>query len=133
VPAPGTAGPTNFDGRLVYYAYENLDTGFVIRGTGRSGEDIAKQVFFPPNSRFLQFLFDPSTMTVSSGGFTTPGSGLSVQLPPIDFEPPYDEDYHDMVLLDPYEPPLGGDLDLDGLSDDIEFVLGSDPHKWSTC
>ncbi len=129
---PRTAGAAALDGRLFYYAYINLENGFVTRGTSTSPEAMARQLFFPPNTRFLQMIADPVGPRVASAAFTTPDSGIPVQLPEIDLEYPYHESYGAAVILDPFEPPFGGDTDGDGLSDDIEFVIGSNPLAWST-
>ena len=131
-PVSPIAAPPPLGDRLFYYAYDNLDSGFVTRGSARSLDEISSNVFFTPNTRYLQFIFDPKTMTISSSAFTTPASGLQVELPDVLLEPPYTQDFEEYVVLDGKEPPLGGDSDSDGLSDDIEFVIGTNPHQWST-
>ena len=108
-----------------FYAFYDLDSRLTLRGKTTSYANIFNQVFTPANSRFLQFFFLPSEMKISSAAFTTPAAGRSYLIPNIDLEPPYEKNYSEYLFLEEGEPPLGGDSDQDGLSDDIEFVIGT--------
>jgi hypothetical protein len=96
------------------YSLEDLDTGFVQRGSTELGGAISG-IFLAPNTRYrLRRLF-PSTLTFSEVEFTSAASGQSTLIP-----------------RGGWSSDNSGDSDADGLSDLLEFVLGTNPNALDT-
>ena len=94
-----------------YYAIENLDSGQVTRrGTTTSAGIPSNGLILAPLTNYREWLFNAGNGFVGFTDFTTPTSGSTFSIPPITLRPP-----------------LTPDSDGDGLSDDAEFVVGSNP------
>ena len=89
---------------------------------------MVNQLALAPNTRYLQFVFDPSLMMEARGAFTTPASGVPYHLPNIQLRPPFLGDFSQDVILDPGEPSFSGTTPS-GLTYQEAFTLGTDPTK----
>ena len=99
-----------------FYSIENLDTGaFIRRGTTGSNGVSSGSVILLPNSNYREWLFDRETGQIGFQDFRTAPPGQRSTIPPI------------RLGL-----PLGSDSDGDGLTDDVEFVLGTAPNNPDT-
>ncbi len=101
----------NLQPGLHYFALLNVDTlQFVQRGiTGDNG--IAhKNLILAPNTHYRHFILQASTLDLGSSDFTTPNAGANVTLP--------------AILLAPSN---ASDSDADGLPDNTEVIVGTDP------
>ena len=110
--AEGGAVP---EGGKVYYAFQNLDNGFVVRGKSNSDGSITG-VFLAPNAHIRELILDPRTLDTGSTSFTTPTSGASYNV-------------GTSIELRPSQYP---DSFGDGLSDDATFILGITPQQLAT-
>lgn len=98
-------------GRPLFYALENLDTGFIVRNKTSAAGTI-NNLNASANARYRIWLFDPLTLKLGVSVFETPGSGARVAGPG--------------VILETAEEPDG---DGDGLDDTAEFILGTNPAR----
>jgi hypothetical protein len=99
---------------LHYFAFENLDAGRVdLRGTaGSNGVAHAGGIALAPNTRYRHTILQAATLLIGSTEFETPASGRRFALPPI-------------VV----GPSSASDSDGDGLPDDGELVMGTNPQN----
>jgi hypothetical protein len=99
-----------------YYAVENLDNGQVVRRDVVSSNGIPSGgLILAPQTRYRQWLFQADNGFIGFTEFTTPTAGSAFNIP-----------------ATPLRPPVTPDSDGDGLSDDAEFVLGTNPLKRDT-
>ena len=97
---------------LHYFAILNLDSGQVIQRGGAGDNGIAHHnLILAPNTHYRQFILQAATLLVGSSDFTTPDSGATITLPAI-----------------PLHTSRMADSDGDGLPDDAEFIMGTDPR-----
>jgi hypothetical protein len=98
-----------------FYKLVNVSDGFVQRGrmpdSGRFD-----QLFLAPNSFFTLHYVEPATGKTALTAFWTGASGTSLTIPRA-------------IFVEPSSP----DSDGDGLSDEAEEILGTNPAKFSTC
>ncbi|WP_419580402.1 Ig-like domain-containing protein [Stieleria magnilauensis] len=121
----------HFVSEKYFYYLENLDNGFVIRGTTeRDGSitDIALQ----PNSHYLLRLVGASSFQVRETIVITASSGESTSIcfRPIVVDSSVDSDFDgltDLVESIIGTNPTNADSDLDGISDRAEIEQGLDP------
>lgn len=98
------------------YAIESLVTGTIIqRGVVNSSGSGGNSVILAPSTQYRAWLFEPSTGLIGFRDFFTPAIGQPGSIPQV-------------RLGLAYSP----DSDGDGLSDDAEFVVGTDPKKYDT-
>jgi hypothetical protein len=96
---------------LHYFALLNLDTlQFVQRGIAGDNGIAHKNLILAPNTHYRHFILQASTLNLGVSDFTTPNSGARITLPAI-----------------PLAPPSATDSDGDGLADDAERMMGTDP------
>ncbi len=94
-----------------YYAIENLDNGQVVRRGKTTQAGIPQgDLILAPNTNYREWLYNADTKHIGFSSFRTPQSGQRFVIPPI------------ALGL-----PLTPDTDGDGLSDDAEFVVGTNP------
>ncbi len=99
-----------------YYAIENLDSGQVVRRDVASSNGIPRGgLILAPTTNYRQWLFQADNGFTGYTEFTTPTAGSTLSMP-----------------ATPLRPPVTLDSDGDGLSDDAEFVLGTDPLSSDT-
>lgn len=99
-----------------YYAVENLDDGSVVRRGTTAGAGIPENgLILAPDTHYREWLFQADNGFVGYSDFLTPSAGRRFTIPPIALRPPVTPDF-----------------DGDGLSDDAEFILGTDPTKPDT-
>jgi hypothetical protein len=107
---PGVPDPTPQTG-LHYFALLNLDTlQFVQRGIAGDNGLAHKNIILAPNTHYRHFILQAATLYVGSSDFTTPNSGANIKLPAI-----------------PLTSGNATDSDNDGLADNAEIVVGTDP------
>lgn len=99
-----------------YYAIENLDTGAVIRrGTATSAGIPPFSLILAPETNYREWLYAVESGLIGTVDFRSPTAGQNLQIPPV---------------------PLGlpglPDSDNDGLSDDAEFAIGTNPNNPDT-
>jgi|CXWL01.1.fsa_nt_gi hypothetical protein len=117
----GVTGPVTVttSGGLHYFVLENLDTGFLMRGqqviSPSSPFLCPEGVLLAPNTRYRQHVFSVETLQVAYSEFTTPSSGTPFDMPVI-------------VLARS----IALDGDLDGLTDDAEFIVGTNANTNDT-
>jgi hypothetical protein len=100
---------------LHYFAFENMDNGFVIRGSTNlhPGESLNPNgVFLSPNTRYREYVYQPATGYIGVSEFSTPPSGIPLDLP--------------KIVLGPSSSP---DTDGDGLDNLAEFIVGTSPGR----
>src|SRR5436309_331038 len=103
-------GQANSQSRY-YYAIENLDNGQVVRRGKTSQAGIPQgDLILAPDTNYREWLYNADTKLIGFASFRTPQSGQRFVIPPI------------ALGL-----PLTPDTDGDGLSDDAEFVVGTNP------
>lgn len=96
---------------LHYYALQNLDLGIAEqRGKAGSNGIAHDNLVLAPNTRYRHWILQAATLHIGFADFVTPASGQRIALPPV------------TLLLSRYSDPDG-----DGLPDDAEFVMGTDP------
>lgn len=96
-----------------FYALEHLATGTVTRRGTTAPDGIPDgDVILAPNTRYRHWLCRPEAGLIGFVEFETPSSGRRFTIPPV-----------------PLGPSNTGDHDQDGLPDDFEFVVGTDPAK----
>ena len=94
-----------------HFAAENLATGAVIqRGTSPQAGIPQGNLILAPETNFRFWLFDAATGQLGFKDFRTPTAGQRFTIPPV-----------------PLGLPLLRDSDNDGLTDDAEFIVGTDP------
>jgi hypothetical protein len=99
--------------RRFFYAIEEVSTGTVVRRGYASEIGIpSNELILAPNSVFRAWMFDSVTGRVGEREFTTPSSGSRFNIPRV-----------------PLGWPVLPDTDGDGLSDDAEFVVGTEGLK----
>jgi hypothetical protein len=99
-----------------YYAIENLDTGAVVRrGTATSAGIPPFSLILAPETNYREWLYAVESGLIGTVDFRSPTAGQNLQIPPV---------------------PLGlpglPDSDNDGLSDDAEFAIGTNPNNPDT-
>lgn len=100
----------------LFYLIENRQSGDVIRrGTVEAGGLVPNDVNLAPQTIYREWLYDPATKLIGFEDFQTPTAGQRIHIPPI----------HMHI-------PAAPDTDGDGLSDDAEYVIGTDPNKPDT-
>lgn len=94
-----------------FFALENLDTGEITqRGeTGSSGIAF-NSLTLAPNTKYRIWILQAETLNLGFSDIETPGNGRRIQAPTV-------------VIGTPGV----GDSDLDGLSDDAERIMGTNP------
>ena len=99
-----------------FYAIEDLSNGTVVRRDETTKDGIPlNQIILAPNKFYREWLFQSNPQLIGSVDFKTPAPGYSFIVPKI------------ALGL-----PSGPDTDHDGLTDDVEFVLGTNPLKADT-
>jgi hypothetical protein len=102
----GVAGTRN-----LYYAVENLaDPGLILRGRMATEGLRPGELILRPDTMHRMWLLDPETGFIGYQMFRTPTAGFTFSVPRIALGPP-----------------LQRDTDGDGLTDDAEFIVGTDP------
>lgn len=96
------------------YAIEDLSSGYVIRGN-TSPEGTIPSAFLAPSTGYRLWLYQLDSALLGCSVFTSSASGSTTILPSVSLSKISDADY-----------------DNDGLSDATEFVIGTDPNKYST-
>ncbi len=97
-----------FQTGLHYWAIENLDTGFVIRGVSTVVDRLIDQRVLAPNTPHRLSVLGLLSLQQGEVEFATPGNGSSLTLPTVQLE---------RVFLD--------DSDGDGLNNRAEFIVGT--------
>ncbi|MFM1942078.1 MAG: hypothetical protein RI897_1060 [Verrucomicrobiota bacterium] len=99
-----------------YYALQSLETGQVVqRGTTGSGGVAFEQLILAPNTRYRIWVLQAANLYTGAIDVTSPSIGNSLQLPAI------------LLGTD-----LSRDTDADGLNDDGEFIMGTNPAQGDT-
>jgi len=116
VPFHGVALSQQNSAERHHYAIESLTTGEVLRrGTTTAAGLPDGSVILGPNRRFRLWLHDVDTGRVGHVEFTTPANGQRFTIPKVELG----------LAKTP-------DFDRDGLSDDAEFIIGTDPRARDT-
>jgi hypothetical protein len=113
--AKGVALDSFFPRRRLYYRIENLENGFEFRGRlNRRGH--FEGIAFPADAYLLIEYLDPVTLATGSAVFRSApvGQGTPVPAAPM------------LVSAD------GPDTDGDGLTDDMERIIGTNPNQADT-
>jgi hypothetical protein len=106
VRAFGGSGPSP-----LFYLIENRETGEVVRrGVVADAGLLRNEVILAPETIYREWLFDPSTGLLGFEDFETPTAGLLFKIPSIQLRLP-----------------AAPDSDRDGLTDDVEYVVGTNP------
>jgi hypothetical protein len=96
---------------LAYFAVEEVATGRIVqRGQSGGGNVVFDRLILAPETRFRAWVLQAATLRVGAVEFTTPSAGLAFRVP-------------DILL----GTSLSFDGDQDGLHDDGEFILGTNP------
>src|SRR5258708_6613860 len=99
-----------------FYAVEDLSNGTVVRRDETTKAGIpANQLILAPNTSYREWLFQSAPQLIGFVDFKTPSPGYSFVIPKV------------ALGL-----PTGPDSDHDGLTDDAEFMLGTNPLKADT-
>lgn len=107
----GVAGTRN-----LYYAVENLaEAGVILRGRTAAEGLRPGELILRPDTPHRMWLLDPGSGLLGYQEFRTPTAGLTFSVPRI-----------------PLALPLQRDTDGDGLTDDAEFIVGTDPRDTDT-
>jgi hypothetical protein len=101
---------------LHYFALMNLETGLIEqRGvTGRNGEG-HELLIMAPDTRYRQWVFHPATGRIGTADWISAGAGRNFLLPAV-------------IMRRDHSP----DRDGDGLRDQAEMILGTNPDKADT-
>jgi len=106
----------NIQGQALFYLIENRETGDTVRrGTVTDAGLLQNELILAPETIYREWLYDPSTSLIGFEDFETPTAGSRFTIPPIQLRIP-----------------LAPDSDNDGLSDDAEYVIGTDPNNPDT-
>ncbi|HTD67917.1 MAG TPA: Ig-like domain-containing protein, partial [Candidatus Limnocylindria bacterium] len=97
---------------LHYFLIMNLDTLAVQRGIAGDNGVAFKNLILAPNTHYREFILQASTLDLGNSDFTTPNSGANITLPAIQLHVP-----------------STADSDADGLPDDAEWIMGTDPRN----
>src|SRR5688572_10328583 len=98
---------------VLFYLVENRETGDIIRrGTTTDAGLLPNELILAPSTIYRMWLYDPATDLVGFEDIETPTAGQRFVIPPIQLRIP-----------------MAPDSDNDGLSDDAEFVIGTDPNN----
>ena len=101
---------------LHYYAVVNSDTGQVVQRGKAGSQGLAfNQLILAPNTHYRIWILQAATLLIGYVDVATGPSGTSSQLPAI------------LLGTD-----ISPDDDNDGLNNDGEFVVGTDPHNPDT-
>lgn len=96
---------------LHYFALQNLTRGAIEQRGRAGGNGVAHDsLVLAPDTSYRHWVLQASTLRIGFSDFTTPASGQRIKLPPV-------------TLSGSAYP----DSDGDGLTDDAEFVMGTDP------
>lgn len=96
-----------------YYAIENLSDGSVVRRGQSTSQGIPQnELILAANAGYRAWLFNAGSGQLGFREFRTPDSGQRFTIPPI-----------------PMGIPQTPDTDSDGLTDDAEFVVGTNPLR----
>jgi RHS repeat-associated protein len=117
-----------------FWAIENLDNGFVIRGSTDVLAKLLDQVVLPADTRFRLSALQLSTLRQGSIDFSTPGNGATITLPTLTLERKVLADSDNEGLDDGAEFIVGTavaqrDTDKDGINDLAELRQGLDPFN----
>jgi hypothetical protein len=110
--------PTEQPLGLFFFLIEDLETGFILRGSNdlQAGEFLCPNgVILDINAPHRQWVLQADTGLVGISDFTTPGPGQQMDMPAI-------------VLGQDLSP----DSDGDGLNDVAEFIIGTNPNNADT-
>lgn len=100
----------------LFYLIENRETGDIIRrGTTADTGLLPNELILAPETIYRMWLYDPATDLLGFEDIETPTAGQRFRIPPIQLRIP-----------------MAPDSDGDGLSDDAEFVIGTDPNNPDT-
>ncbi|MCH6258918.1 Ig-like domain-containing protein, partial [Puniceicoccaceae bacterium K14] len=95
----------------LYYLVVDLNIDEAVRRGETTESGIPRNgLILAPNTEYREWIYDSETGYIGFVDFTTPRPGRSVVIPDV-----------------PMGLPLTGDSDGDGLVDDAEFILGTDP------
>jgi hypothetical protein len=116
-----------------FYALEQLDTGFTLRGSYTSRKEFLEGLLLVPNAPYRLSVFHPGPMSYGFTDFSS--SSLSdgdVPVPSVTLLPTIGMDSDDDGLITPIEVVLGtapnlADTDEDGISDLAEIQQGLNP------
>ncbi len=101
---------------LHYYAIQNFYTGKIVqRGTAGSNGYVLDYIILRPRTTYRLYVLQASTLLVGFADFSTPAAGVSFELP--------------AVTLGNSTAP---DPDGDGLNNDAELVMGTNPNNPDT-
>jgi hypothetical protein len=100
----------------LFYLIENRETGEIIRrGTTTDAGLLPNELILAPETIYRMWLYDPVTDLLGFEDIETPTAGQRFRILPIQLRIP-----------------MAPDSDGDGLSDDAEFVIGTDPNNPDT-
>ncbi|HET7435886.1 MAG TPA: kelch repeat-containing protein [Thermoanaerobaculia bacterium] len=96
---------------LTYYTITNLFTGFTIRGV-TSSTGTADNILLRSNEAYIASYYNPKARGIGRVLFISGADGTRIKIP--------------IAVL---TPSLAGDSDNDGLADDVETIIGTDPNR----
>ncbi len=116
---------------VTYYSLTNLSTGFVIRGT-TTAEGTANNIILGASQRYRGVYYNPIRKTIGAVDFTTAPNGARTDIPIVFLAESTAGDSDDDGIPDDGEGvigtnPLSGDSDGDGVKDGAELDQGTDP------
>lgn len=113
---PFPASPQSLQTGLHYYAVVDLNTGQVVqRGKAGANGYAFDQLILAPNTPYRIMLLQASSLWVAQQSLSTPNSGSTFNIP-------------QFTLV----PSVASDTDRDGLPDDGELIMGTDPNNPDT-